>query len=259
VIVNLVVNAVHAMPDGGRLFLETRNVSLDGDYASVHLEGEPGQYVLLAVSDTGHGMDRETRERVFEPFFSTKSREQGTGLGLSTVHGIVKRSGGHIQVYSEPDRGTTFRVYLPAADVPEGSAVTEVRETGAEHGQGTILLCEDDQAVRDLAVRILEAAGYTVLPASSGLEARALVTDHSGTVDLLVTDVIMTDTDGRQLSDALQAVRPGLPTLFISGYTSNLIAHHGVLAEGVEFLSKPFTARQLLKRVREVMAAAGAV
>ena len=253
VIVNLVVNAVHAMPDGGRLTMETQNVMFDEGYTSTHAEARPGPHVMLAVSDTGHGMDAATCERIFEPFFTTKPADKGTGLGLATVHGIVKQSGGHIIVYSEPGRGTTFKAYLPAIDAapvgPTRAALPDVVPGGDE----TILLCEDDRPVCELIAQSLRIAGYTVMTASSGSEGIKVVQKHVGTIDLLITDVIMPDMNGRALSERLRALRPGLPLLFISGYTSNIIAHHGVLDEGVEFLEKPFTRHGLLKKIRAVI------
>ena len=253
VIVNLVVNAADAMPDGGRLTLETQSVTLDEGYVTTHAEAQSGPHVALIVSDTGHGMDAETRERIFEPFFTTKTRERGTGLGLATVHGIVKQSGGHITVYSEPGRGTTFKVYLPVVAGQAALSAGDSAPAPTQGGSETLLLCEDDHAVRELTARVLAAAGYTVLAAAGGKEALKLAAAHEGPLDLLITDVIIPDLNGRQLSDTLQGQRPGLPTLFISGYTSNVIAHHGVLNEGVEFLEKPFTRNRLLARVREVL------
>ncbi len=256
VVVNLVVNAVHAMPDGGRLTLETQNVTLDEAYTTSHAEARPGPHVLLAVSDTGHGMDAATLERVFEPFFTTKAVDKGTGLGLATVHGIVKQTGGHIMVYSEPARGTTFKVYLPAiGTIPDDES--PLSEPDAYYrGHETIMLCEDDRPVRELIAESLRSAGYTVLTAGNGKKGLEVAQEHPHSIDLLVADVIMPDMNGRKLSERLQALRPGLRTVFISGYTSNVIAHHGVLDEGVDFLEKPFTRQALLARVRSVLGAA---
>ena len=252
VIVNLVVNAVHAMPDGGRLTLETQNVILDDSYVSMHAEARPGPHVLLGVSDTGHGMDSATRERIFEPFFTTKAVDKGTGLGLATVHGIVKQSGGHINVYSELGRGTTFKVYLPATDAPVGKQSTP-KSVAAPRGNETILLCEDDHPVRGLIAISLRSAGYTVITADSGESGAKAAGETPGRIDLLITDVIMPDINGRVLSERLRKTRRDLKTLFISGYTSNVIAHHGVLDQGVEFLEKPFTRLALLTKVRAVL------
>lgn len=253
VIVNLVINAVHAMPDGGRLVLETQNAELDEAYAWSHAEVRPGTYALLAVSDTGHGMDAAVREHIFEPFFTTKPTDRGTGLGLSTVHGIVKRVGGHIMVYSEPGCGTTFRVFLPAlssAAERESAAPVSQAATG---GDETVLLCEDDRSVRDFVAAALRNVGYTVLAASNGKSCLDTAQSHTGPIDLLLTDVIMPDVNGRVLSERLRARLPGLPTLFASGYTADVIAHHGVLDAGVEFLEKPFTRLKLLSKVRAVL------
>lgn len=255
VIVNLVINAVHAMPDGGKLTLETYNTELDADYARTHAEAQVGSHVTLAVSDTGHGMDAETQERIFEPFFTTKPADKGTGLGLATVHGIVKQAGGHIQVYSEPGHGTTFKVYLPAIQATAIDEVADPVPPAPSRGSETILLCEDDPPVRELIVKTLESAGYTVISAGTGQQGIEAIERHAGPVHLLMTDVIMPDMNGRALSDQLQSKLPGLPTLYISGYTSNLIAQHGVLEEGIEFLEKPFTRQGLLEKVGSVLSA----
>ncbi len=252
-IVNLVVNAVQAMPDGGRLSLETQNVILDKDYTRSHPDSRPSAHVLLAVSDTGHGMDAETRERIFEPFFTTKTVDRGTGLGLATVHGIVQQSGGHITVHSEPGRGTTFKIYLPAIGEAGAEQPLASVPDAAPGGHETILLCEDDRPVRALIAETLRRAGYAVLTAASGREGIAMAEAHQQPIDLLVTDVIMPDMNGRALSRRLIEMRPGLPTLFISGYTADVIAHHGVLDEGIGFLEKPFTQQGLLSRVRDVL------
>jgi signal transduction histidine kinase/ActR/RegA family two-component response regulator len=256
VIVNLVVNAVHAMPDGGRLTLETQNVSLDEHYVSTHAEARPGPHVLLTVSDTGCGMDVQTCERIFEPFFTTKPVDQGTGLGLATVHGVVRQAGGHIMVDSEPGQGTTFRVYLPADDAAPEHAPSHAPPDAELRGHETLLLCEDDHLVRRLVADALGAAGYTTIIAGSPQETIALSLAHAGPIDLLITDVIMPDMNGRALSEHLRELRPGLPTLFISGYSADVIAPHGVLDEGVQFLEKPFTRRQLLTKIRAVLARA---
>ncbi len=253
VIVNLVVNASHAMPDGGKLTLETQNVSLDKDYANRHTEAQPGPHVLLAVSDTGHGMDTATRERIFEPFFTTKSVDKGTGLGLATVYGIVKQSGGHIVVYSEPGRGTTFKVYLPAVAATSTGQTPMSQPNMLPRGHETVLLCEDDRSVRELTAESLRTAGYTVITAGSGKEGIEAAQEHADPIDLLVTDVIMPDMNGRALSERLRTTLPALQTLFISGYTANVIAHHGVLDEGVEFLEKPFTRQRLLEKVHALL------
>jgi len=253
VIVNLAVNARDAMPDGGRLLLETADVVLDEAHARQHADARPGPHVMLAVSDTGIGMSRETQERIFEPFFTTKGLGRGTGLGLATVYGIIKQAGGHITVYSEVGRGASFRIYLPAVEAP--LAVPEIVRDGepTPGGSETILVCEDAEPVRALATRILISAGYTVLAAENGEQALELAAAHPGPIDALVTDVMMPGMNGRAVSDALTARYPALRTLFVSGYTANVIAHHGVLDEGVEFLEKPFTRESLLRRVRDVL------
>ncbi|MGD8451557.1 MAG: PocR ligand-binding domain-containing protein [Phycisphaerae bacterium] len=253
VIVNLVVNARDAMPEGGKLAIETQNVVLDASYAATHPEARPGAHVLLAVSDTGCGMERATQEKVFEPFFTTKPVGQGTGLGLPTVYGIVKQAGGHVALYSELGQGTTFRIYLPLLDQVAALRTHQKADTPPPSGTETILICEDDLAVRELAACMLREAGYSVLAAPDAGKALKLAADHPAEIDLLVTDVIMPDMNGRRLSDALRQVRPGLRTLFMSGYPSNVIAHHGVLEDDVEFLEKPFSRRLLLQRVREVL------
>ena len=252
VVMNLVVNARDAMPNGGRLTLETQNVVLDEAYVELHPGARPGAQVVLTVSDTGHGMDRATLEHIFEPFFTTKPKEQGTGLGLSTVYGIVKQAGGHVTVYSEPGIGTSFKVYLPAVHEPV-SVAKPVRPAVGPSGAETLIICEDDPAVRELTAQILARHGYTVLVAEDGQRALHLAGEHSGPIHLLVTDVIMPGMNGRQLSEALAAARPGIRTLFVSGYTSNVIAHHGVLDEHVNFLGKPYSRQQLLEKVREVL------
>ncbi|MBN1514852.1 MAG: PAS domain S-box protein [Phycisphaerae bacterium] len=253
VVMNLVVNARDAMPDGGILTLEIQNTNLDDEYVHAHTEARPGPHVMLVVSDTGCGMDAKVIGRIFEPFFTTKSVSQGTGLGLAMVYGIVKQAGGHIQVYSEPGHGSTLKVYLPAvldaAETPRTAETAERPRGGTE----TILLCEDDLAVRQLTALMLKGAGYHVLCAENGARALLLSAEHPGPIQLLITDVIMPDTNGKKLADEVMAARPDLRVLYISGYTSNVIAHHGVLNEGIEFLEKPFTRRSLLKRVREVL------
>ncbi len=253
VVLNLVVNARDAMPDGGRLIVETMNAELDQAYVSAHTESRPGPHVVLVISDTGCGMSPEILDRIFEPFFTTKPPGQGTGLGLATVYGVVKQAGGHVSVYSEPGRGSTFKVFLPAAELPLTRAATPAVDERELSGNETILICEDDQTVRLLTAQFLRQAGYRVLIAENAVEALRLAEQCSGPIDLLITDVIMPDLNGRQLSDALTAARPTLRTLFISGYTPNVIAHCGVLDPGVELLPKPFGRRALLERVRKVI------
>ena len=253
VIMNLVVNAAHAMPEGGRLTLETRNVTLDEDYTRNHAEARPGPHVLLVVSDTGHGMDAATRERIFEPFFTTKSVDKGTGLGLATAYGIVKQSSGHITVDSEPGKGATFKIYLPAVDAPATRSVELKVEDDMLTGTETILVCDDHDQLRYITERFLSAAGYAVLTAGSGQAALSAAAAHPRRIDLLVTDVIMPDMNGKRLAKALADTNPGLKVLFISGYASDIIAPHGVLEKTVEFLEKPFNTGTLLRRVREIL------
>ena len=256
VIVNLAVNARDAMPDGGRLTIETRNVELDASYVAEHPAVAPGPYVLLAVSDTGVGMDEETKARIFEPFFTTKVRGKGTGLGLATVYGIVNQTGGHIWPYSEPGCGTTMRVYLPRVDVP-ADPIERPEESAPEtlRGGETILLVEDEEPVRAVTRQLLERNGYTVFEAPDGPGALALVGGENGGVpfNLLLTDVIMPGMSGRELADRLQARRPDLVVLFMSGYTDDAVVRHGMLEPGLAYLEKPFRPLALLKKVRDVL------
>jgi two-component system cell cycle sensor histidine kinase/response regulator CckA len=250
VILNLAANARDAMPDGGALTIETANVELDAQQVASHGEGRAGPHVLLAVSDTGHGMDEEVRRHLFEPFFTTKASGGGTGLGLATVFGVVKQSGGGIYVYSEPGRGTTFKIYFPvAAAAPEPP--TALPERDAERGSETIMVVEDDGAVRDLVRIMLEANGYEVLTVADAAEAEELCGRR--TIDLLLTDVVMPDLNGRALAERLSERTPGLRILFMSGYSDEAVHRHGVLGESAAFLEKPFTERALTRKVREVL------
>jgi two-component system cell cycle sensor histidine kinase/response regulator CckA len=253
VLVNLIVNARDAMPRGGHLTIETKNVELDQEYGSRHIGVAPGKYVLLAVSDTGEGMSEEVRRRVFEPFFTTKEKGKGTGLGLSTVYGIVKQSGGNVWVYSEPGKGTTFKVYLPQVESETRGPGEKVVEAAPRGGSETILLVEDEEVVRGLARRILEQVGYSVVEASRADEALRFWEEHAKEVDLLLTDVVMPEMSGKELADQMKSQCPELKMLFMSGYTDEAIVHHGVLDSSVEFIQKPFTPAGLVKRVRDVL------
>jgi two-component system, cell cycle sensor histidine kinase and response regulator CckA len=252
VIMNLVVNARDAMPTGGKLLIETANADLSEQYAELHQPVVPGRYVLLAVSDTGMGMSAETRARIFEPFFTTKEKGKGTGLGLSTVYGIVKQSGGYVWVYSEPGRGTTFKVYLPRVDAAAEEPLRP-REGGTIAGTETILLAEDDDMLRPLAKGLLEKLGYKVLEARNAEEALATARDRSGPIHLLVADVVMPGRSGRELARQLAETRPATKVLYVSGYTDDAIVHHGMLEPGLHFLQKPFTPAVLARKVREVL------
>jgi PAS domain S-box-containing protein len=251
VIVNLVVNARDAMPDGGTLLLETQDVTLEANSADSESPA-PGRYVMLAVSDTGIGMDRELRARIFEPFFTTKGNEGGTGLGLATVYGIVKQSGGHVAVYSEPGHGTTFKIYLPHATSADPPVRQEAAVSAPARGE-TILLVEDEETVRRLAERILRSAGYHIISASEPHEALRLSQEYLDPVHLLATDVVMPNMSGRDLATHLVATRPDTRVLYLSGYTDPGILRQGLLAVEAAFLQKPFTAEGLLAKVREVL------
>jgi len=253
VLINLVVNARDAMPEGGKLTIEIQNVELDETYANEHAEVTAGPYVLLAVSDSGQGMTRETLAHVFEPFFTTKDAGSGTGLGLATVYGIVKQSGGHVWVYSEVGRGSTFKIYLPrSASAPRANPNAESLPM-LPRGIETILLAEDEAVVRAVARQILEMSGYTVLEAIHGVDALRVSSEHDGPIHLLLTDVVMPQMNGRELVQALASVRPETRVLFMSGYTDDAIVRHGVLSAEVSFIQKPFAAVSLARKVREVL------
>ena len=252
VLMNLAVNARDAMPEGGKLTIDTANVYLDREYASTHVGVTPGHYVLLAVTDTGCGMEQATQDRVFEPFFTTREVGRGTGLGLSTVYGIVKQHGGNIWVYSEPGRGTTFKIYLPRTDA-DTREVPEEEGEDVPRGSETILLVEDEEPVRAVAERTLSLQGYTVLSAANAEEAERLLAQQDQHIHLLLTDVVMPGRSGRALYERLAPGRPSLKVLYTSGYTDDAIVHHGVLDEGTAFLQKPFNPESLARKVREVL------
>ena len=253
VLMNLAVNARDAMPTGGKLTIETSNIYLDEAYVQQHVVGQPGPYVLLAVSDTGVGMDAATQARVFEPFYTTKEKGKGTGLGLSTVYGIVKQSGGYIWLYSEPGRGTTFKIYLPRVDGVAEEELIREKHAAVPAGGETVMLLEDEPALRELVREWLTGAGYTVLEAKSGAEALEISQSHAGSIHLLLTDVVMPGMSGRELAERLTRSRPDMRVLYVSGYTNNAIVHHGVLELGVAFLQKPFTRATLAQKLRETL------
>ncbi|HTY25911.1 MAG TPA: ATP-binding protein, partial [Desulfomonilaceae bacterium] len=253
ILLNLAINSRDAMPTGGKLTVETANVYLDKSYARTHSEVRPGPYVMLAVSDTGQGIDRLVLPRVFDPFFTTKGKDKGTGLGLSTVYGIVKQHQGHITVYSEPGRGTTFKVYLPlvqdASEQASGLPIATPQLVGRE----TILVVEDDEIVRQLTSEVLETLGYSVLQCRDPNEAKRRSAIHGGPIHLLLTDVVLPQMDGKSLFGFLSPLFPDMRVLYVSGYAENAIVHHGVLDAGVKFLQKPFTVESLAKKVRQVL------
>jgi signal transduction histidine kinase len=252
ILANLCVNARDAIAGTGKVTIETENATLDAAYAALHPECAPGDYVMLAVSDTGHGMEAKTRAHLFEPFFTTKELGKGTGLGLATVFGIVQQNHGSITVDSEPGQGTTFKIYLPRTlTEPVGAEQKAARRMVA--GSETVLLVEDEGQILNLGRRLLEQCGYTVLATDSPMAALTLATNHGGPIHLLITDVVMPGMNGKELWDRLRVSRPDLKCLFMSGYTADVIEHHGVLDEGVHFLQKPFSATSLSEKVRSIL------
>lgn len=252
VVMNLAVNAQDAMPDGGALTMETGRVDLDEQYASEHEGVTPGPYVTLTVSDTGTGMDQETLRQLFEPFFTTKELHKGTGLGLSTVYGIVKQHGGNVWAYSEPDLGTTFKVYLPVSTESLSSGIPSPNDH-PPGGSESILLVEDNEEVRELALAILERSGYKLLVAESGPEALLMLENHKGPLHLILTDVVMPEMNGRRLFEQVVKFYPDIKVLYMSGYTQDVIAHRGVIDADVNFIQKPFPIKLLATKVREVL------
>jgi CheY-like chemotaxis protein len=254
VIMNLAINARDAMPTGGKLSIETANVDLGDEYAAKHIQAVPGQYVMLAVSDTGCGMDAETRRRAFEPFFTTKEQGKGTGLGLSTCFGIVKQSGGYIWIYSEPGHGTTFKIYLPRTEAAaEAGAVRKASGAAELGGSETILVVEDDDRVRDAVRRILSARGYKVLLARDGDEALAISQVQEEPIGLVLSDVIVPGQSGPELVTRLARSSSKTKVLFMSGYSDHAVLRHGVLRAGMNFIQKPFAPEALGRKVREVL------
>ncbi len=252
-LMNLAVNARDAMPDGGRLTFETGNALLDEEYARTHPGVQPGPYVMLSISDTGQGMSADVQSHIFEPFFTTKEKGKGTGLGLSTVYGIVNQHGGHLWLYSEPGHGTIFKIYLPAVDAPSDQR-TFPPDTGEERrGTETVLLVEDQETVRKLVGSILTEYGYDVLPAPNAREAVRIANAHPTPIHLLLTDVIMPELNGKELAQQLAARHPHMHVIYMSGYTDDVIVHHGMLEPGTDFLQKPLTVHALTQKVRDVL------
>ena len=251
--INLAVNARDAMPAGGRLIIETSQVDLDEDYVSRHTDVRPGLYCLVAITDTGHGMDAATKARVFEPFFTTKPPGKGTGLGLAMVYGFVKQSGGHVEVYSEPDVGTTFKVYLPCVQEAPATSKDAATSPGIARGTETVLLVEDEDAVRALSKLVLQSHGYTVLEARDGQEGLRVAREHRDPIHLLITDLVMPRMGGRQLADELAPERPELRVLFVSGYSDQAVLSRGQLETQAAFLQKPFSPITLARKVRAIL------
>jgi two-component system cell cycle sensor histidine kinase/response regulator CckA len=252
-VLNLVVNARDAMPDGGKLLIETEAANLDDAAAAAQLGARAGPHVAIVVTDTGSGMDEATRERIFEPFFTTKPIGQGTGLGLAMVFGIVKQSEGHVLVDSAPGRGTRFKLYFPCSNEDTADPPATTPAPAAAGGSETVLVVEDEFELGRIVQRLLESRGYTVVVATGPLDALEIARRDPRPLDLLLTDVIMPQMSGKQLAEHMAALRPGLRTLYMSGYTDDAISHHGVLDPGVEFLPKPITANRLLAMVRRVL------
>ncbi len=253
IVINLVTNARDAMPQKGKLIIETADVKLDEEYVREHPAFQAGSYVMLAINDNGPGMNEATKAHLFEPFFTTKARSSGTGLGLSIVYGIVDQSDGFITVYSEPGKGTAFNIYFPRVDGDIVRAPCESKVSPGYEGMETVLIAEDESMVRSLAARVLSERGYTVLEASDGIEALKIAREYAGKIHLLLTDVVMPGMSGKELASRLEAELPGIKSLFVSGYTDDAMAYHGMLDSDVIFLQKPFTVEKLTQKVREVL------
>ncbi|MCK4894484.1 MAG: response regulator, partial [Calditrichia bacterium] len=253
VLLNLAVNSRDAMPQGGKLIIETSNVLLSSDLVHERVTMAAGPYVLIVVTDTGVGMDEQTMANIFEPFFTTKEKGKGTGLGLSTVYGIIKQSGGYIWVYSEPGKGTTFKIYLPQVIEEVEDIVIQRSPPETLKGKETILLVEDDQGVRDVSEMILREFGYQVLKAENGEEALQVIEKNGKEIQLMITDLVMPGMSGKELTDRLSGLENGFKVLYLSGYTDEAIVHHGILDKGINFLAKPFGTEELLRKVREIL------
>ncbi len=252
ILMNLAVNARDALPSGGKLIIKTANISLDEASCREQSGFMPGDYVLLEVSDNGLGMDTETLTHIFEPFFTTKGVGEGTGLGLATVYGIIEQNGGSIRVSSEPGRGTTFKVYIPKG-LEQERAPAKTDRTPVASGTGTVLLVEDDIMVSRMTAEMLKSIGYTVLIANNPVDALSLCEKNHSPIDLLITDVVMPNMNGKELRDRIKILRPGIKVLFMSGYTSNVIVHHGILEESVHFIQKPFSMNDFARKIQGIL------
>jgi CheY-like chemotaxis protein len=253
ILMNLVVNARDAMPKGGRLRIETANVTFDENYVRRHPATQPGRFVMLAVSDTGVGMDAVTLQRAFEPFFTTKAAGEGTGLGLATVYGIVKQSGGFVWVYSEPRLGTTFKIYLPRVHESADPVPAPPASLPSLRGDETLLVVEDTESLREMFCDVLQQQGYNVLSAANGEEALVLAREHKQPIHLLLTDVVMPKLGGADLAKELSRLRPGLRVLYMSGYTNGVITRHGAAGKGITVIEKPFTTERLCRAIRQAL------
>ncbi len=253
IIMNLIVNAKDAMPNGGEIIIETAEVNLDKHYVNKHIEVKSGHYVLMAISDTGEGMDEDVRSKIFDPFFTTKEQGKGTGLGLATVYGIVKQHDGYIYAYSEKGRGTTFKIYLPASKKTAEEIKSESTSKALLQGKETILIVDDNASIRQLIVETLKPLGYNCLQAACGKDAVDVLRNYKGEVHLLITDVVMPGMSGRDLAETIRDERPEMKVIFMSGYTENIIAHHGVLEPGINYISKPIMPVMLTQKIRNVL------